>query len=174
MNGPQQQVAIEVALTTLAFTLPISSLPSPDLTSEQIVASDRELGLAESQQQRSSTHSRGSGSGYTKAPILAAPEKRSRTSHFHLVLAPTGSSSHPSPRATMIRPPQLIAHSSQGKRAPTPCHDRAGLGRVPVRRISLIFDRDPRERGSWQAGTVYLLIGALLSCCGEYCCGSRQ
>jgi hypothetical protein len=55
MNGPQQQVAIEVALTTLAFTLPISSLPSPDLTSEQIVASDRELGLAESQQQRSSS-----------------------------------------------------------------------------------------------------------------------
>jgi hypothetical protein len=61
----------------------------------------------------------------------------------------------------MIRPPQLIAHSSQGKRAPTPCYDRAGLGRVPVRRISLIFDRDSRERGSWQAGTVYLLIGAL-------------
>lgn len=167
MSRPRQQVVIEVALTTRALHPPDLVFRSPDLTSEQIAASDRELGLTEWPQHRSSSSSTHLREWLHKSPDIGGTRKAQQNVSLCICPRSDRSSNHPSPRATMIRPPQLIAHSSQGKRAPTPCYDRAGLGRVPVRRISLIFDRDSRERGSWQAGTVYLLIGALLSCCGE-------
>ena len=106
---------------------------SPDPTSEQIVASDQELGLTElHQQQLARTHFREHQGGLHKSPDIGGTRESAAerlTSNLSSLRQRT--SSHPSPRAAMIRPPQLIAHSSQGKRAPTPCHDRAGAWAGP-------------------------------------------
>ena len=141
---------------------------SPDLTSEQIVASDQELRAHRIASAAARTHAlwRATGRATQKPRYWRHPRKRSRTSHFYLSSLRQRTSSHPSPRAAMIRPPQLIAHSSQGKRAPTPCYDRAGAWAGP-RQADLSNFRQGFSGKRVLAGWHRLPVDrSALSCCG--------